>query len=230
MRQSDITVAAQTIADVASRQSGKVADGMLMNLVEKGDSEALAVVRELPPSTKARILRDHDYTVPSIFGLLLEPEDVVDVMVGEPLTWLNAHSMSEHAVYSLVDDVRSILTSIILSRDDEEWQQDVLHAIEQSEEAVLFMAIAYAGCITEHDEHFHFDFPEGDAHGTIGHLHTLLEENESLSYRIASMINKRDDASDYQEALSAIIEAYEAARLQTMEQTAAAVGAGIEFL
>ena len=185
---NEITITEQftVVADVALRKSGSAADAMLMEIAEQGDDIALEVVRSLPPSATAAIVREHDYTKPSMLGLLSKPEDVVSLFVNDPKTWGNIY---EENVEDFICDIRDVTTSVILSKDDDVWRSEVFDAIAESDSALLYLAVAFSGHVF-HDggESFSFHFRDyGD--GTLAHLHREMSaHNQSLTQRVAMIV------------------------------------------
>jgi DNA integrity scanning protein DisA with diadenylate cyclase activity len=206
----DITIADQAneVAHIALQKSGVAADYMLMNIAERGDKHALEVVRLLPPSAKSAIVREHDFTKPSLLGLLSEAKDVVDIMVGDPITWPNVNSMDEEGVKSFAEDITSIVTSLLLAKDGEEWLDSVFEEISNSEKATFFVAIAFIGCVSNDGESFCFGRAKsGD--GTIEHVYRLMRaSNDELTKRIGAIVAGYE-SWQYGSAIAIISDVYE---------------------
>ena len=173
---------ATSVTDIALRESGKAADAALMDIAENGDEYALEVVRNLSPAALAQIVREHDYTVPSILGLLCEPSDVVALFEKEPMTW---RSVTEDNVSDFIRDVSDVVTSIILSKDDEEWRQETFEAIAESDDATLYVAIAFLGKV-RHEVGEEFSFH--NLGGGVGTLDELLRSMKELCPELITRI------------------------------------------
>ena len=210
-----IVVDVTSVTDIALRKSGKAADAALMDIAEKGDEYALEVVRNLPPTALAQIVREHDYTVPSILGLLCEPSDVVALFEKEPMTWKN---VTKDNVSDFICDVSDIVTSIILSKDDERWRTEVFEAVVESDEAVLYLAIAFLGKVRyEGREEFSFH-NLGGGDGTSDELvRSMKELCPKLTDRIAMVVCGKMDWH-YGNEIAVVREVYDLAHATAMKK------------
>jgi hypothetical protein len=176
MSMNNTAIEARKISEIAVK-SGTMADNALSALAEnKGDAYALEVARQLPPSAKSSIVREHDFTKPSLLGLLSEPSDIVNVMAGDPITWPNPNHMSDNEILQFLEDIRTLIASLILSKEDDEmWLREVFDEIMESENAMLFMSIAFADFVRDTGFKYEFHIPYShQGHGNIGHLHHLM--------------------------------------------------------
>jgi hypothetical protein len=199
----NVVTEARRISEIAVK-SGVIADSVLSALAEKGDEYALEVVRQLPPSAKSSIVREHDFTKPSLLGLLSEPSDIVNVIVGDPITWPNPEHMSDDAILQFLEDIRTLVTSLILSKEDDEmWLREVFDEIMESENAMLFMSIAFADFVRDTGFKYEFHIPYShQGHGTLGHLHRLMSAHAPDMLECIGDIASRHMSREWRTALA----------------------------
>lgn len=137
---------------------------------EQGDATMLAVLTEMDILTVAKIVREHDATIPSIATWLMDADSIKQLLNVEPSYWQN---MDEEHVFCAQTEAHSLLTQIFLSNDDEEKQLAVLNAIVEDDFGLLYLALPFVG----HD----FSELEEDEEQTSGSVEELLMKIKTLS-------------------------------------------------
>ena len=137
---------------------------------EQGDSTMLAVLNEMDILTVAKIVREHDATIPSIATWLMDAESIKQLLNVEPSYW---QTMDEDHVFCAQTEAHSLLTQIFLSSDDEEKQEEVLKAIVEDDFGLLYLSLPFVG----HD----FSELEEDEEQTSGSVEELLMKIKTLS-------------------------------------------------
>ena len=154
-----------------AQQSGRRAGTSLEAIAsEQGDETMLAVLTEMDILTVAKIVREHDATIPSIATWLMDAESIKQLLNVEPSYWQN---MEEDEVFCAQTEAHSLLTQIFLSTDDEEKQLEVLNAILHDDFGLLYLSLPFVG----HD----FSEIEEDEEQTSGSVEELLMKIKSLS-------------------------------------------------
>lgn len=137
---------------------------------EQGDETMLAVLTEMDILTVAKIVREHDATIPSIATWLMDADSIKQLLNVEPSYWQN---MDEDQVFCAQSEAHSLLTQIFLSYDDEEKQLEVLKAIVADDFGLLYLSLPFVG----HD----FSELEEDEEQISGSLEELLIKIKTLS-------------------------------------------------
>lgn len=188
MKDLEIIEKAMIVADIAMRVSGIAADKMLMDVAESGDEHALEVLMELPHHVKVKMVRENDFTIPSFTGLLSKPRDVVDIMVADPSIWRN---ITLDDMEDRLSDICVMCTSLILSHSTYEWFEAIFQAISDSDDALLYLATIFIGCVEENEENeFIFSFANSQTgDGEISHIYEKMHEfAPKLEQHIAEIV------------------------------------------
>ena len=154
-----------------AQHSGRRAGTSLETIAsEQGDETMLAVLTEMDILTVAKIVREHDATIPSIATWLMDADSIKQLLNVEPSYWQN---MDEDHVFCAQTEAHSLLSQIFLSSDDEEKQLEVLNAIVKDDFGLLYLSLPFVG----HD----FSELEEDEEQTSGSIEELLMKIKTLS-------------------------------------------------
>jgi len=209
------------IADVATRKSVAEADGMLMAIAEEGDAFALEVFKKLPHDVKAKIVNEGDFTKPTFSGLLATPEEVVNIFVSDPSIWVE---IGHKNIDERITQIRTMCTSLILSHDSDKWFGELFQAIEEDENAVLYLAAAFVGCVEQNVEkkEFHFSFTRSQyGDGEISHVHQMLSMHApNLECQVAEAVCGFGEDS----RMAMLVELQEQSKVHAMAETLEAEG------
>ncbi|TWX53376.1 hypothetical protein [Colwellia hornerae] len=160
---------------------------------EHGDEKMLAVLTEMDILTVAKIVREHDATIPSIATWLMDAESIKQLLNVEPSYWQN---IDEDHVFCAQTEAHSLLTQIFLSSDDEEKQREVLTAIVEDDFGLLYLSLPFIG----HD----FSEIEEDEEQTSGSIEELLMKIKTLSeeaYREVMTVSSNGTLDNIENAL-----------------------------
>lgn len=157
-----------------AQQSGRRAGTSLEAIAsEQGDDTMLAVLTEMDILTVAKIVREHDATIPSIATWLMDAESIKQLLNVEPSYWQN---MKDDEVFCAQSEALSLLTQIFIAADDEEKQRDVLQAIFEDDFGLLYLSLPFVGQ--------DFSELEEDEEQTSGSIEELLMKIKSLSEEV----------------------------------------------
>lgn len=159
---TDITEQAQLSGRDAGTSLEKIAS-------EHGDNAMLAVFAEMDILTVAKIVREHDATIPSIATWLMDAESIKKLLNVEPSYWKN---MDDESLFCAQTEAHSLLAQIFLSYEDDEKQREILKAIVQDDFGLLYLSIPFVG----HD----FSELEYDEEQVSGSIEELLLKIKSL--------------------------------------------------
>jgi hypothetical protein len=186
-------ILATDIIEIA-QQSGRRAGTSLEAIAsEQGDETMLAVLTEMDILTVAKIVREHDATIPSIATWLMDAESIKQLLNVEPSYWQN---IDEDHVFCAQTEAHSLLSQIFLSSDDEEKQLEVLKAIVEDDFGLLYLSLPFVG----HD----FSEIEEDEEQTSGSIEELLMKIKSLdedSYREVMVVSTNGSLENVEKAL-----------------------------
>jgi hypothetical protein len=153
-----------------AQHSGREAGTSLERIAsEQGDTAMLAVFAEMDILTVAKIVREHDATIPSIATWLMDAESVKKLLNVEPSYWQN---MDEESLFCAQTEAHSLLAQIFLSYEDDEKQREVLKTIVQDDFGLLYLSLPFIG----HD----FTELEYDEEQVSGSIEELLLKIKSL--------------------------------------------------
>lgn len=186
-------ILATDIIEIA-QQSGRRAGTSLEAIAsEQGDETMLAVLTEMDILTVAKIVREHDATIPSIATWLMDAESIKQLLNVEPSYWQN---IDEDHVFCAQTEAHSLLSQIFLSTDDEEKQLEVLKAIVEDDFGLLYLSLPFVG----HD----FSEIEEDEEQTSGSIEELLMKIKTLdedAYREVMVVSKNGTLENVEKAL-----------------------------
>lgn len=192
MNKNALTLATDIIE--IAQQSGRRAGTSLEAIAsEQGDAKMLAVLTEMDILTVAKIVREHDATIPSIATWLMDAESIKQLLNVEPSYWQN---IDEEHVFCAQTEAHSLLSQIFLSSDDEEKQLEVLKAIVEDDFGLLYLSLPFVG----HD----FSEIEEDEEQTSGSIEELLMKIKSLdedSYREVMVVSTNGSLENVEKAL-----------------------------
>ncbi|MGB2740481.1 MAG: hypothetical protein WBC60_08005 [Cognaticolwellia sp.] len=186
-------ILATDIIEIA-QQSGRRAGTSLEAIAsEQGDETMLAVLTEMDILTVAKIVREHDATIPSIATWLMDAESIKQLLNVEPSYWQN---LEEDHVFCAQTEAHSLLSQIFLSSDDEEKQLEVLKAIVEDDFGLLYLSLPFVG----HD----FSELEEDEEQTSGSIEELLMKIKALdeeAYREVMVVSTNGSLENVENAL-----------------------------
>ncbi|WP_057830764.1 hypothetical protein [Colwellia sp. TT2012] len=192
MTKNALTLATDIIE--IAQQSGRRAGTSLEAIAsEEGDEKMMAVLSEMDILTVAKIVREHDATIPSIATWLMDAESIKQLLNVEPSYWQN---MDEDHVFCAQTEAQSLLSQIFLSSDDEEKQLEVLKAIVEDDFGLLYLSLPFVG----HD----FSELEEDEEQVSGSIEELLMKIKSLdeeSYREVMVVSSNGTLDNVEKAL-----------------------------
>ena len=163
-------ILASNIIEQAQHSGRRAGTSLEAIASEQGDETMLAVLTEMDILTVAKIVREHDATIPSISTWLMDADSIKQLLNVEPSYWQN---MDEDQVFCAQSEAHSLLTQIFLSYDDEEKQLEVLKAIVEDDFGLLYLSLPFVG----HD----FSELEDDEEQISGSIEELLIKIKTLS-------------------------------------------------
>lgn len=183
---SDITEQAQ--------ESGRRAGTSLEQIAsEQGDTAMLAVFSEMDILTVAKIVREHDATIPSIATWLMDADSIKKLLNVEPSYWQN---MDDESVFSAQTEAHSLLEQIFLSYEDDEKQREILKAIVQDDFGLLYLSFPFIG----HD-FSELEYNEEPVSGSIEELLLKIKSLDEESYNEVMIVSTNGTLDNMETAL-----------------------------
>jgi len=186
-------ILATDIIEIAQHSGRRAGTSLEAIASEQGDETMLAVLTEMDILTVAKIVREHDATIPSIATWLMDAESIKQLLNVEPSYW---QTLDEDHVFCAQTEAHSLLSQIFLSSDDEEKQLEVLKAIVEDDFGLLYLSLPFVG----HD----FSEIEEDEEQTSGSIEELLMKIKSLdedSYREVMVVSSNGTLENVEKAL-----------------------------
>jgi hypothetical protein len=183
---TDITEQAQNSGREAGTSLEKIAS-------EQGDTAMLAVFSEMDILTVAKIVREHDATIPSIATWLMDAESIKKLLNVEPSYWQN---LDEESLFCAQTEAHSLLAQIFLSYDDDEKQTEILKAIIQDDFVLLYLSLPFIG----HD-FSEIEFDEEQVSGSIEELLLKIKNLDEEAYNEVMAVSTNGTLDNIQAAL-----------------------------
>lgn len=158
-----------------AQQSGRRAGTSLEQIAsEQGDTAMLAVFAEMDILTVAKIVREHDATIPSIATWLMDTDSIKKLLNVEPSYWQN---LDEESLFCAQTEAHSLLAQIFLSYEDDEKQREILKAIVEDDFGLLYLSLPFIG----HD-FSELEYDEEPVSGSIEELLLKIKNLDEESY------------------------------------------------
>jgi hypothetical protein len=158
-----------------AQQSGRRAGTSLEQIAsEQGDTAMLAVFAEMDILTVAKIVREHDATIPSIATWLMDTDSIKKLLNVEPSYWQN---LDEESLFCSQNEAQSFLAQIFLSYEDDEKQREILKAIVEDDFGLLYLSLPFIG----HD-FSELEYDEEPVSGSIEELLLKIKNLDEESY------------------------------------------------
>jgi hypothetical protein len=183
---TDITEQAQHSGRQAGTSLEKIAS-------EQGDTAMLAVFAEMDILTVAKIVREHDATIPSIATWLMDAESIKKLLNVEPSYWQN---LDEESLFCAQTEAHSLLAQIFLSYEDDEKQREILKAIVQDDFGLLYLSLPFIG----HD-FSELEYDEEQVSGSIEELLLKIKGLDEESYNEVLAVSTNGTLDNIEAAL-----------------------------
>jgi hypothetical protein len=183
---SDITEQAQHSGRRAGNSLEKIAS-------EQGDNAMLAVFSEMDILTVAKIVREHDATIPSIATWLMDADSIKKLLNVEPSYWQN---LDEESLFCAQTEAHSLLAQIFLSYEDDEKQLEILKAIIQDDFGLLYLSLPVIG----HD-FSELEYDEEQVSGSIEELLLKIKSLDEEAYREVMAVSTNGTLENIEAAL-----------------------------
>ena len=177
-----------------AQQSGRRAGTSLEQIAsEQGDTAMLAVFAEMDILTVAKIVREHDATIPSIATWLMDADSIKKLLNVEPSYWQN---LDEESLFCAQTEAHSLLAQIFLSYDDDEKQREILKAIVEDDFGLLYLSLPFIG----HD-FAELEYDEEPVSGSIEELLLKIKSLDEESYREVMTVSTNGTLDNIEAAL-----------------------------
>jgi len=154
-----ISIAEKTIDDIAHRQ---------------GDELVKEILNHLSPVKIAAILRQHDFSCPSIISWLLSPKVIVNILRIDPLFWKNIYDVSRSDIFLQIQtDALDLISSILININDRDKQGAILRHISRDSLSLLYLFLPFIGWQIKKEQTLLIEDPDIDF-GTADHLYEMI--------------------------------------------------------
>jgi hypothetical protein len=177
-----------------AQQSGRRAGTSLEKIAsEQGDTAMLAVFGEMDILTVAKIVREHDATIPSIATWLMDADSIKKLLNVEPSYWQN---LDEESLFCAQTEAHSLLAQIFLSYEDDEKQREILKAIIQDDFGLLYLSLPFIG----HD-FSELEYDEEQVSGSIEELLLKIKTLDEEAYNEVMAVSTNGTLENIEAAL-----------------------------
>jgi hypothetical protein len=177
-----------------AQQSGRRAGTSLEKIAsEQGDNAMLAVFAEMDILTVAKIVREHDATIPSIATWLMDADSIKKLLNVEPSYWQN---LDEESLFCAQTEAHSLLAQIFLSYEDDEKQREILKAIIQDDFGLLYLSLPFIG----HD-FSELEYDEEQVSGSIEELLLKIKTLDEEAYNEVMTVSTNGTLENIEAAL-----------------------------
>ena len=139
-----------------------------------GDEWAKDILAHLPPVKIAEILRQYDFSCPSIISWMMTPECIVGILRVDPLFWQQVYNKKNTGnLIKIQNDALDLISSILLNAKSREQQEAILQHISNDDLGRLYLFLPFVGWEIGENQPLEFEDPEAEW-GTADHLYETI--------------------------------------------------------
>lgn len=154
-----ISVAEKAIDDIAHYQ---------------GDELVKEILHNLAPVKILAMLKQHDFSCPSIIAWILSPEVIVNILTIDPLFWKNIYNDNGHDnFFQIQNDALDLIASILTNVKDRDRQGEILRQISCNSLSLLYLFLPFIGWQIRKEQTLFIEDPDIDF-GTADHLYEMI--------------------------------------------------------
>lgn len=140
----------------------------------KGDEFVKNILNHLPPVKIAAILRQHDFSCPSIISWILTPEIIVKILRIDPLFWKNIYDTKQSGnFYQIQNNALDLIISILVNGKSRDKQREILRQISNDSLTLLYLCIPFVGWEIKEEQTLLYEVPDVEF-GTADHLYEMI--------------------------------------------------------
>lgn len=140
----------------------------------KGDEFVRKMLDNLSPVKIAAILRQHDFSCPSIISWILSPEVIANVVKTDPLFWKDIHDAEKTGnFFQIQNDALDLITSLLENANSRDRQGDILEHISRDSLSLLYLCLPFIGWQVKKEQTLFFEDPDIDI-GTADYLYEII--------------------------------------------------------
>lgn len=140
----------------------------------QGDELAKKILANLPTVKILAILRQHDFSSPSIAAWMLSPGTIVDLFKKDPLFWMNIYDQSKtYNFIQIQDNALDLIISLLANIHDRGKQGMVLQNINRDDLSRLYLLLPFLGWQVRREQTLFIEDPDIDF-GTADHLYEII--------------------------------------------------------
>jgi hypothetical protein len=167
----NLSMAVKQITDMPTGMAEKAIEAIADR---EGDEFVKDILAHLPPVKIAAILRQHDFSCPSIISWILTPKTVVNVLKVDPLFWKNIYDPSQSGnFFQIQNDALDLITSILENGKSIDNQGEILRQISCDSLSLLYLYIPFIGWQIKKEQTLLIEDPDIDF-GTADHLYEMI--------------------------------------------------------
>lgn len=131
----------EKIADISAQKAGKALETLAD---EKGDEFVKEILAHLSHVKLAAILRQNDYSCPSLISWQLTPKVVADVLKVDPLFWESVLNLDKVDIFFQIQgDALNLITSLILIDKHRKEQKEIFKNIASDDLSLNYLFLPF---------------------------------------------------------------------------------------
>ncbi|MCP4021670.1 MAG: hypothetical protein GY729_07500 [Desulfobacteraceae bacterium] len=162
----------EQVADMPVALAEKTIDAIAH---KRGDEFVKDILAHLPPVKIAAMLRQYDFSCPSIISWILTPTMIVNVLKIDPLFWKNIYDSNQSGnFYKIQNDALDLMTSILINGKSRDKQGAILKHISKDNLSLLYLFLPFIGWQIKKKQTLMIEDPDVEL-GTADHLYEMIQ-------------------------------------------------------
>ena len=164
----------RTLMEIAAMPVQK-AESVLEAIADReGDERSKAILAQLPPVKIAAILRQHDFSSPSILSWMMTPEMIAAVLKIDPFFWMHVHNRLDSGNFAKIQsEALDLATSLLSNANGREQQSAILELASRDPASLQYLFLPFIGWKIKAESMLEWEDPEIEE-GTPDHLYEMI--------------------------------------------------------
>ena len=162
-----------TVKQIARMRHDKAEKAIEAIADKKGDALARQLLAELSPVAIAAILRQHDFSCPSMISWLLTPDRIQAVLRVDPLFWRDVCDVHRPYFSDIQRQALELILTFLLTREDRAYQAKILRRIDEDSISQGYLELAFVGWQIQKNQTMELEDPAVE-YGSQDHLFEII--------------------------------------------------------
>ncbi len=167
----NLSIITEQIAEMPTAIAEKAIDDIAHR---KGDEFVKEILDNLSPVKIAAILRQHDFSCPSIISWILSPKIIVNILRIDPLFWRNIYDGNNSNNFSQIqNNALDLINSILANIKNRDRQREIIQHISRNSLSLMYLYLPFIGWQIKKEQTLFIEDPDID-YGTADHLYEMI--------------------------------------------------------